>query len=116
MTYQTASQRILKWLRANGIPLGALTSHDTAALRAATEIAELWSRGGGEGQRNSAIAFGKVVQQMQETTQFMAYHAVAMVADWSHRDELWIEAELPKHVLERKPECAFWPRRNTAAA
>lgn len=104
------AQTVIKWLRENGIPLGALTSHDTAALLAATQIAELWVRGDYGHRINSAAAFQLVVQQMQPKTQFMAFHAIAHVADWCHRWELWKQAELPKDVLEHVPECKFGPR------
>jgi hypothetical protein len=108
MKNQTASQTILKWLRENKIPLGALTSHDTAALLAAVQIANLWIRGDTTRNRiDSAKAFGLIVCQMQETTRFMAFHSIAHVGDWCHRPQLWHQAELPP--LYRVPECYFGP-------
>jgi hypothetical protein len=112
MKNQTSSQRILKWLRDNGIPLGALTSHDTAALLAAAEIANLWVRSDYGTRKKSAEAFALVVNQMQDTTMFMAYHAIAMVGDWGHRPELWVAARLPADCLLRAPTCKFGPRPN----
>lgn len=111
MKNQTPSQRILRWLRDNEIPLGALTSHDTAALRAATEIAELYIRGDFGNRERSVVAFREVVLQMQVSTQFFAFHAIAMVGDWHHRGEVWLNAGLSDSVLANKPECAFAPKR-----
>ena len=108
---ETPSQRILKWLRQNKIPLGALTSHDAAALHAATEIANLWVRGDTNNKPKAAQAFRLVVEQMQPTTSFMAFHAIAMVGDWPHRYELWILSGLPQDLLQHAPECAFGPKR-----
>lgn len=108
MKNETSSQRILKWLRANKIPLGALTSHDTAALLAATEIANLWVCGG-RWQAESAEAFELIVNQMQVKTQFMAYHAIAMVGDWHMRSELWTQAHLPIDIIKHAPKCEAAP-------
>ncbi len=108
--------RILKWLRENEIPLGALTSHDTTCLLASVEIAGVWTRGDLTNRRDAARAFKLIVQQMQVTTQFMSYHGTAMVADWSHRQELWMESGLSKDVLVNKPDCKFAPLGNQPAA
>lgn len=104
-----AAQTVLKWLRENGIPLGALTSHDTAALFAAVQIAELWARGDADNQHGAAAAFQLVVCQMQTHTRYMAFHAVAHVADWCHRGELWAQANLSFDWVIGRPECAFGP-------
>ena len=110
MANQTGSQRILKWLKGNQIPLGALTSHDVAALFAATEIAALWVRGDRHERPRSAQAFRLVVEQMQDSTKHMAYHAIAMVAEWDHRAELWRDAALPVQPLASAPNCKFAPK------
>jgi hypothetical protein len=115
MKNQTSSQRVLKWLRGNEIPLGGLTSHDTAALFAATEIANVWCRADSRNRKNSAVAFACIVGQMQPTTAFMAFHAIAMVADWSHRAELWKEAELDIELVQGKPNCSWGPGRRQPA-
>ncbi len=109
MKNETASMRILKWLRGNGIPLGALTSHDTACLWASVEIANVWLRGDRNNRLDSAQAYGLIVGQMQSTTQFMAYHGIAMVGEWSDRVTLWDEAHLSFDVLDKAPNCKFGP-------
>jgi hypothetical protein len=113
MKNQTYSQTILKWLRQNGIKLGALTSTDTRALYAAVHIADCWICGDLHGKPLAAAAFRNTVLQMQKHTQFMAFHAIAHVGEWCHRWELWHEAELPKEVLEHVPECSYGPRKQT---
>lgn len=104
------AQTILRWLKENGIRLGALTSHDTAALLAAVQVADLWIRGDYGNRKFSEKAFHGVVMQMQDSTKFLAFHAIAHVGDWCHRWELWRAAELPETVLAHVPECAFGPR------
>lgn len=111
MRVQPPAATILKWLRENGIPLGALTSHDASALLTAVQLAELWVRGDHGSQKLSEVAFKNVVIQMQDTTQFMAFHAIAHVGDWCHRWELWRKAGLSSEVLEHVPECKFGPKK-----
>ncbi len=103
--------KILSWLKGNGIPLGGLTSHDVAALCAATEIAELWIRGDTGNRCLSAGAFNCVVTQMQPDVQYMAFHAIAMVSDWCYRMELWSQSGLSRSLLDNVPECQFAPKR-----
>ncbi len=105
------THKILSWLKGKGIPLGGLTSHDVAALCAATEIAELWIRGDTERRRLSATAFNCVVSQMQPEVQYMAFHAIAMVSDWCYRMELWSQSGLSRISLDHIPECRFAPPR-----
>jgi hypothetical protein len=107
---KAAAQTILPWLKHNGIPLGALTHHDVAALFAAVQIAELWIRGDYDYRNLSRVAFYSVVMQMQESTRHMAFHAIAHVGDWCHRPELWYEAGL-SILASGYPECTFAPRR-----
>jgi hypothetical protein len=105
------AQTVLKWLKENGIKLGALTSHDTAALLASVQIAELWIRGDYGNRKRSEVAFKAIVEQMQPQTQFMAFHAIAHPSDWCYRWELWRNAGLSQDVLKNVPECAFGPRK-----
>lgn len=105
------AQTVLKWLRENGIPLGALTSHDTAALLAATQIADLWVRGDYGNRILSAAAFRSVVMQMQDSTRFMAFHAIAHCGDWCHRWELWRASGLSPGNIEYMPECKCGPEK-----
>ena len=114
MANKPKAQTILKWLKDNGIPLGALTSHDASALLAAVQVAELWIRGDYGNRKFSEVAFRSVVEQMQESTQYMAFHAIAHVGDWCHRWELWRNAELSQEVLKHVPECKFGPVRRVA--
>lgn len=100
------AQTIFTWLRLNKIPLGGLTSQDAAALQAATHIAALWLQGDDKNREASAKAFQLVVEQMQRKVQITAFHAIAHVGDWSHRQELWFQAGLG---LPQGPECYFGP-------
>lgn len=98
-----ASARIVKWLQANlGKSCTApLTGTDARALRAAVEIVELYA------QKNSAgvlEAFRLVVLCMQPATRELAYHGIAMVRDWSNRDEMWAEAGLEPLACVRRCE------------
>jgi hypothetical protein len=108
------AQTILRWLRDNGIKLGALTSHDKRALLAATQIAECWICGDNTNRPMAEVAFRNTVLQMQEKTRFMAFHAIAHVGDWCHRSQLWHAAELPEGDVLGRPECSYGPRKEAA--
>lgn len=92
-----ASQTVLPWLKANlgQRCLAPLTSTDTACLRASVQIAEAMCY---TGTGPLAVAWIHVVGEMQEHTRHLAYHAVAHVRDWSHRDECWELTGWPKPV------------------
>lgn len=97
---------VYTWLRANlgkGC-LGALTGADARALEAAVMIVAVYSYGG---DREVLNAFGIVVRQMQEKCWVFAYHAIAMVMDWSDRELVWLAAGLPPQRFGR---CEFEPR------
>lgn len=88
------SVTVFPWLRDNlgkGC-LGVLTNVDIRALRAAVEIVELYSYCR---TPEVARAFGAVVIAMQPRSRELAYHSIAHVMDWCHRDQLWLEAGLP---------------------
>lgn len=87
--------RVGPWLKANLGPrcLAPLTGTDARALIAAVQIVELWSEGR---SASAAQSFRLVVLEMQQHTRGLAYHAIAHVMDWSHRQELWIAAGLPE--------------------
>lgn len=106
-TYQCDAQRILAWLRSNGMSLGILTGHDTRALRAATQIVDVWLN---SRSHRVAGAFGTIVAQMQPKCRYLAYHAIAMVGNWSDRQELWDQAGLGQDTTSF-PECSEAPRR-----
>lgn len=81
------------WLKANlghGC-LAPLTGTDRRALHAAVMIVDLWSE---TRSFETAEAFRTVVREMQHKCWPLAYHAIAHVCDWSHRDELWKQAGL----------------------
>lgn len=95
----TAAKPVCKtvgpWLKDNlGPCLGGLTGQDWPALKSAVHIVELWCASDSRGRRNAEIAFGAVVSAMQPNLRRLAYHAIAHVADWSHRDKLWQAANL----------------------
>ena len=62
------------------------------------------------------MAFRSCVIQMQDSTKFMAFHAIAHCGDWCHRWELWRDADLPGQVLAGAPECKFGPGKQMEAA
>ena len=104
---KTYSTTLFPWLRANLQPgcLGALTSTDAAALRAAVEIVDLYSSCR---SADVAKAYGLIVSRMQPQTQYLAFHAVAHVMDWSTRGELWIAAGLNPNL--KYPRCKWEPK------
>lgn len=109
MRPKPAAATVLSWLKGNGIGLGALTSHDTACLLAAVQIAAVWIRGDSDSKDSASAAFKNIVEQMQPRTRFMAFHAIAHVGEWSHRWALWMDAGLLAHDLQNVPECKFGP-------
>lgn len=91
---KTKPQSVYPWLRENlgkGC-LGALTSTDARALEASVMIMELYATG-----RKPMVldAFRAVVLQMQPHTLELAFHAIAHVLDWSDRQAVWLECNLP---------------------
>jgi len=73
--------------------LEPMTETDWRALLAAVQIVELWRDGR---QPHVAQAFKLVVIEMHQHLRRLAYHAIAHVMDWSHREELWRSAGLPE--------------------
>jgi hypothetical protein len=97
---------IAMWLRDNlGPCLGGLTGQDWPALKAAVQIVELWCSADHTGKVHAANAFQCVVNAMQPNLRYLAFHAIAHVGSWSHREQLWQQAGLP--VLQRIPRCKF---------
>lgn len=95
---------IFTWLKDNlgQRCLAPLTSVDSAALKAAVQIVELYSLHPGP---DVLTAFHRVVGSMQPHTRRLAYHAIAHVMDWSHRGEIWARAALPP--VENAGRCKF---------
>lgn len=109
-----ASQTLLPWLRLN-LPKGslaALTSADAAALQAAVQLVALYAV---TCNRQLMQGFHVVVMEMQPSTRYMAYHAIAHVLDWSDRERLWSLAGLPS-LPARFPRCDGAPRLPLACA
>jgi hypothetical protein len=98
---------VFPWLEANlgKRCLAPLTDHDSFALKAAVHIAELWGRS--SSRLHAAFAFRFAVLEMQPHTRYFAFHAIAHVLDWSHRMELWTQADLPREQIYGI--CAFSP-------
>jgi hypothetical protein len=98
-------ETVLPWLKANLGPhcLAPLTGTDAKALAAAVQIIHLWNHCG---EHCLIVAFEQVVICMQPKTRELAYHAIAHVADWHTRAEVWRQTALgaiEAHV------CAFEP-------
>lgn len=97
---------IYPWLKANlgKKCLAPLTSTDGRALLAAVQIVDLWAF---TESADIAKAFGIVVSQMQRETRHLAFHAIAHIANWDTRYELWQKAglELPANLTL----CAWEP-------
>lgn len=103
------AKSVFQWLRDNlgRRAMGALTSTDQRALEAAVQIVALWNYADEAPSRELPAAFKSCVLCMQSSTREFAYHAVAHVADWHTRDQLWSLAGLPD--LQCRMVCAFGP-------
>ena len=90
------TKEIVKWLCANcGKRCTApLTSTDSYALTASVALCPLI--GYETAPAELFEAFGSIVRAMQPHTRWMAYHAIAMELDWSHREMIWTAAGLPE--------------------
>lgn len=101
---------IFPWLRANlgKHALAPLTSTDSRALKAAVQIVELWNFADAEPSRDLPNAFAACVRCMQESTREFAYHAIAHMANWSTREELWNLSGLPP--ITPRMRCENEPR------
>lgn len=88
-------KEILKWLQANcgKSCIGALTSTDVYALVTSVNLTNLISYESAPDELFAA--YRAIVMQMQQQTRWMAYHAIAMELDWSHRNMIWTNADLP---------------------
>ena len=97
---------ILKWLKANlGKRVTApLTSTDAYALVTSVNLSNLI------GYRSAPPelfqAYGAIVKQMQPSTRHLAFHAIAIELDWSHREMIWDAADLGEFPTT---VCAFSP-------
>jgi hypothetical protein len=84
---------ILKWLKANlgRRAIAPLTSTDTFALVTSVNLSNLI--GYQTAPPELFKAYHAIVSQMQEHNRHLAYHAIAMELDWSHRNMIWTAAE-----------------------
>ena len=112
------SATIAKWLTDNlGKGWSApLTGQDWPALKAVVEIVNTWTSSDSEGRANCVTAFRAMVLTMQPGCRYLAFHAVAHVADWSHRWELWRLAGLADDHVIGKPACKDGPERRPTLA
>ena len=87
------SKEILTWLKANLGPRATapLSSHDHNALCASVALTPLISHSGANPKLFAG--YQAIVLEMQEHTRHLAYHAIAMELDWSHRNMIWTAAE-----------------------
>lgn len=76
----------LRWLRANGHGLGALTGTDHRALEAIDRCWELYAHTGSE---RVLAAVAGLIGEMQPSTRFFARELIARAMDWGDRDRLW---------------------------
>ena len=90
--------------------LGALTSTDTQALMTSISLCPLISHRGAP--EELFAAYGAIVRQMQPHTRWLAFHAIAMELDWSHRFMIWEAAGLPD--ADRPKHKAAWEHGGTA--
>lgn len=74
---------------------------------AAVQIVELWNFADEGPSRALPQAFASCVGCMQPSTREFAFHAIAHVADWHTRDQLWDLAGL--EPLTRRMVCAHEP-------
>ena len=109
-----SQKEILAWLRANlgKSALGGLTSTDTHALVTSVGLSNLISYATAPAELFAAYA--AIVSQMQESTRWLAFHAIACELDWSHREMIWCQAGLS--LPTNRPECLHGPRPREAVA
>lgn len=53
-------------------------------------------------------AYRAIVTEMQPKCRWLAYHAIAMELDWSHREMIWAAAGLPEGDQPAR-KCSFEP-------
>jgi hypothetical protein len=125
-----AAARVIPWLRCNlGREVTAmLTNGDADAIMAAAQVAELYQRVRQDRQSLASMrgflgpdaadaakhlsgcvaeAFYACVMAMQPKCREMAYHAIAMVDNWSARPTWWYEAGL--EPIAKPMVCKYEP-------
>ena len=101
----TPCKELFPWLTENvgSSAMGALTGTDASALKAAVHILLLMQYTSGVQRMELCAAFKAVVDCMQPTTMWAAYHSVAYVFDWEHRAQVWMECGLSRYEDNHKP-------------
>lgn len=91
-------KEVYRWLQANlgKRCLAPLTSTDNHALLASVALCPLISYRGAADELFAA--YRAIVLQMQEHNRPLAYHAIAMELDWSHRRMIWEQAGLAGQI------------------
>lgn len=107
MSKKPYAATILTWLKNNGHSLAPLTSRSTEALLASVQLVPLWSAYGSRSPEIAA-AWAACVNEMEEHTRQLAFHAVARVYDWDDRYKLWCDAgftelPMPCYVCTHEP-------------
>lgn len=94
-------KEILSWLKLNlgRSAIAPLTSTDTYALVTSVNLSNLISYPSAPPELFRAWC--DIVSQMQEHNRHLAYHAVAMELDWSHRRMIWEQAFTIAGVLQQ---------------
>lgn len=107
MSTKPHSVTVFPWLRENlgKDVLACLGGQDVDALRAAVEIVNIDPYAL---SKELSAAFATVVLKMQPRTRFIAFHAIAHVADWSYRSRIWEAAGLP--AVENPGRCKHEPK------
>lgn len=78
-----------RWLRANGVELGALTGQDARALEAIAACWELYAGGDEEGCAVALLAVRDLLLAMQPQCRELTKKLIARSLDWSDVDRLW---------------------------
>lgn len=102
-----SQKEIFSWLKANlgKTATAPLTSTDVFALVTSVSLSNLISYRSAPPELFEA--YGSIVKQMQPHTRHLAFHAIAMELDWSHREMIWDAAglgEFPTSVCSFSPE------------
>jgi hypothetical protein len=99
-------KEILQWLRNNcgKHSTAALSSTDMDALVTSVNLTNLISYD--RAPKELFAAYGAIVGQMQPQNRWLAFHAIAIELDWSHRFKIWTAAGLPD--ADRPTTKATW--------
>jgi hypothetical protein len=110
--FMKSPKEILTWLKINLGPrsLGGLTSTDTHALITSVNLSNLISYPSAPPELFRA--WRDIVSQMLPHNRHLAFHAIAIELDWSHRRMIWTQAFTISGVLQQDVPtnvCCFEP-------